>query len=79
LTCSELVAQAGVAAAVLDGGAAAGELPPPEAEAGAVGLAGAVDPGGPGWLPDDAHPAAAAAQISTPATRAGQLALEGMA
>ena len=47
----------------------------------AAGLARAVVPEAPGWLllPDDAHPATAAAQISAAAVRAGRPALSRMA
>jgi hypothetical protein len=46
-----------------------------------VGLAAAVEPEAPGWLllPDDAHPARAAVQISAAAVRAGRAPLSRMA
>jgi hypothetical protein len=46
----------------------------------ALGLVAAVEPDAPGWLlPDDAHPATAAAQTSAAAARAGRPVLSRMA
>jgi hypothetical protein len=71
LTCSALVAQAGVPAAEEDGATTAGVLLLLVA-AGALGLAA----GAAGWLlPDEAHPATAAVQISAAAVRASRPAL----
>jgi hypothetical protein len=55
-------------------------LPLLDAVAAAVGLATAVEAEAPGWLllPDDAHPATAAAQISVTTVRAGRPALSRM-
>jgi len=45
----------------------------------ALGLAVAVEPDAPGWLlPDDAHPARAAAQVRAAAARAGRPVLSRM-
>jgi hypothetical protein len=74
LTWSALVAQAGVPAAEEDGATTAGVLL--LLAAGALGLAAGVEPDAAGWLlPDDAHPATAAVQISATALRASRLAL----
>lgn len=75
MTCSELVAQAGVPAAEVGGGTTAGDLPPLEEGTGVVGLAAAevVDPDPLGWLLlEDAHPATAAAQVSAAAATASR-------
>jgi hypothetical protein len=78
LTCSALVAQAGVPGAEEDGATTAGVLLLLVA-AGALGaleLAAGVEPDAAGWLlPDDAHPATAAVQISAAAVRASRPAL----
>jgi hypothetical protein len=74
LTCSALVAQAGVPAAEEDGATTAGVLL--LLAAGALGLAAGVEPDAADWLlPDDAHPATAAVQISAAAVRASRPAL----
>ena len=80
MTCSALVAQAGVPAAGEDGATTAGVLLL-DAVAGAAGLDAAVEPDAPGWLllPDDAHPATAAAQVSAAIVRASRPALRFMA
>jgi hypothetical protein len=78
LTCSALVAQAGVPGAEEDGATTAGVLLLLVA-AGALGaleLAAGVEPDAAGWLlADDAHPATAAVQISAAAVRASRPAL----
>ena len=75
MTCSELVAQAGVPAAEEDGATTAGVLLL-LAAAGALGLAAGVEPDAAGWLlPDEAHPATVAVQISAAAVRASRPAL----
>jgi hypothetical protein len=74
LTWSELVGQAGGPAAPgeEEGAATAGVLLLPGVVPWAAGLAAAVEPDAPGWLlPDDAHPATAAAQASA-AAREGE-------
>ena len=74
MTCSALVAQAGVPAAEEDGATTAGVSL--LLAAGALGLAAGVEPDAAGWLlPDDAHPATAAVQISAAAVRASRPAL----
>jgi hypothetical protein len=74
LTCSALVAQAGVPAAEEDGATTAGVLL--LLAAGALGLAAGVEPDAAGWLlPDEAHPATAAVQISAAAVRVSRAAL----
>jgi hypothetical protein len=74
LTWSALVAQAGVPAAEEDGATTAGVLL--LLAAGALGLAAGVEPDAAGWLlPDDAHPATAAVQISAAAVKASRPAL----
>ena len=75
MTCSALVAQAGVPGAEEDGATTAGVLLLLVA-AGALGLAAGVEPDAAGWLlPDEAHPATAAVQISAAAVRASRPAL----
>ena len=75
MTCSELVAQAGVPGAEEDGATTAGVLLLLVA-AGVLELAAGVEPDAAGWLlPDDAHPATAAVQISAAAVRASRPAL----
>jgi hypothetical protein len=74
LTCSALVAQAGVPAAEEDGATTAGVLL--LLVVGALGLAAGVEPDAAGWLlPDDAHPATAVVQTSAAAVRASRPAL----
>jgi hypothetical protein len=79
LTWSELVGQA--VAEEEEGVATAGVLLLPGVVPWAVGLAAAVDPDVPGWLllPDDAHPATAAAQVSATIVSASRPALSFMA
>ena len=75
MTCSALVAQAGVPGAEEDGVTTAGVLLLLMA-AGALELAAGVEPDAAGWLlPDDAHPVTAAVQISAAAVRARRPAL----
>ena len=78
MTCSALVAQAGVPGAEEDGVTTAGVLLLLVA-AGALGaleLAGGVEPDAADWLlADDAHPVTAAVQISAAAVRASRPAL----
>jgi hypothetical protein len=75
LTCSALVAQAGVPGAEEDGVTTAGVLLLLVA-AGALELAAGVEPDAAGWLlPDDAHPVTTAVQISAAAVRARRPAL----
>jgi hypothetical protein len=75
LTCSALVAQAGVPGADEDGVTTAGLLLLLVA-VGALELAAGVEPDAAGWLlPDDAHPATAAVQISAAPARASRPAL----
>jgi hypothetical protein len=81
LTWSELVGQAGgPAGAEEEGAATAGVLLALGVVPWPVGLA-AVEPDAPGWLllPDDAHPATAAAQVSAAIVRASRPALSFMA
>jgi hypothetical protein len=74
LTCSALVAQAGVPGAEEDGATTAGVLL--LLAAGALGLAAGVEPDAAGWLlADDAHPATAAVLISAAVLRASRPAL----
>jgi hypothetical protein len=74
LTCSALVAQAGVPGAEEDGVTTAGVLL--LVAAGALELLAGVEPDAADWLlPDDAHPATAAVQISATAVRASRPAL----
>jgi hypothetical protein len=75
LTCSALVAQAGVPGAGEDGVTTSGVLLLLVA-ARALELAAGVEPDAAGWLlPDDAHPVTAAVQISAAAVRARRPAL----
>ena len=75
MTCSALVAQAGVPVAGEDGATTAGVLLLLVA-VGALGLAAGVEPDAAGWLlPDDAHPATDVVQISAAAVRASRPAL----
>jgi hypothetical protein len=80
LTWSELVGQAGGPAGAEDE-VTAGVLLLPGVVTWAVGLAAAVEPDAPGWLllPDDAHPATTAAQVSAAIVRASRPALRFMA
>jgi hypothetical protein len=76
LTCSALVAQAGVPGAEEDGATTAGVLLLLLVAAGALELLAGVEPDAAGWLlPDDAHPARAAVQISAAAVGASRPAL----
>ena len=81
MTCSALVAQAGVPGAEEDGVTTAGVLLLLAAGAlGALELAAGVEPDAAGWLlPDDEHPATAAVQISAAAVRASRPALSSTA
>ena len=76
MTCNALVAQAGVPGAE-DGVTTVGVLLLLAAGAlGALELVAGVEPDAAGWLlPDDAHPATAAVQISAAAVRASRPAL----
>ncbi len=56
----------------MDDDATAGELPLLETVAEAAGLAAAEEPDALGWLPEEAHPATAAAQISAPAPKSNR-------
>jgi hypothetical protein len=81
LTWSELVGQAGgpAGAEEEEGAATAGVLLALGVVPWPVGLA-AVEPDAPGWLlPDDAHPATAAAQVSAAIVTASRPALRFMA
>jgi hypothetical protein len=79
LTWSELVGQAGGPVGA-EGTATAGVLLLPGVVPWAVGLAAALEPDAPGWLlPDDAHPATAAAQVSAAIVTASRPALSFMA
>ena len=76
MTRSALVAQAGVPGAEEDGATTAGVLLLAAGALGALELVACVEPDAAGWLlPDDAHPATAAVQISAAAVRASRPAL----
>ncbi len=68
-----MVGQAGgPAAARVDGDAPAGVVPLLDGDPEAVGLPADVELDEPDWLPDDAHPATAAAQVSAAAATASR-------